>query len=238
MALNGAQHDFLNFIEQYWYEHGSIPTKDYARDCGLSADSLWDNFNKPDFRDAVLSRGISLRGLEYAPGDPRGRVLTEEQLTVANVMLDIRDNRSQKKKLAELEIPTQKWEAWLRDPAFQNYIRNRAEASLGDNQHEAHLALVDRVRSGDVSAIKYFNELTGRYIPQRSSNVDVGMVLMRVVEIIQRHVTDSDIQESIAQDLMQLALSAQIEQTGGVTKQATLVSSAPVGRPGKGTVVI
>jgi hypothetical protein len=236
VALSSAQHDFLNFLEQYWYEHGALPTKDYCTNLGLDTNNLWANFSKPAFRDAVLSRGISLATLEFAPGDPRGKLLTEEQLAVANVMLDLRDNRSQKKKLQELQIPTQKWEAWLRDPAFSHYIRTRAENALGDNQHEAHLALVERVRSGDVSAIKYFNELTGRYLPQRSNNVDVGLVLLRVVEILQKHISDPELQEAIGQDLMQLA-AVTIDETSA-QKNNVVAIAAPVGRAPKGTVVI
>ncbi len=103
-------------------------------------------------------------------------------------------------------------------------------------QHEAHLALVDRVRSGDVSAIKYFNELTGRYLPQRSNNVDVGLVLMRVVEILQKHISDPELQEVIGQDLMQLALAASVESSAQANNVVAI--SAPVGRAPKGTVVI
>jgi hypothetical protein len=67
-----------------------------------------------DVRNALLARGIPLSHL----GGGNQGVLTEEQLTAANVMLDLRDNRSQKKKLADFGVPTQKWEAWLRDPGF------------------------------------------------------------------------------------------------------------------------
>ncbi len=106
MALSNAQHDFLNFLEQYWFEHGGLPTKDYLTELGMDTNDLWANFSKSNFRDALLSRGISLAGLEFHASDPRAKRLTEEQLTVANVMLDLRDNRSQKKKLQELGVPT------------------------------------------------------------------------------------------------------------------------------------
>jgi hypothetical protein len=62
-----------------------------------------------------------------------------------------------------------------------------------------------------------------------------------MVEIVQKHVTSPEVQEAIAQDLMGLAVAAQVEQSGNVSSQNTLVLSAPVGRPGKavaGQVVI
>jgi hypothetical protein len=227
MPLSSVENDFLNFLEQFWYEHGSLPSKDYCNEIlgEYDTNSLWKCFSRADFRDALLSRGVSLRGTDFASSGlaAKGRVLTEMQLAVANTMLDLRDNRSAKKKLQDLGISTQQYEGWLRDPAYQQYITQRAENALGDNQHEAHLALVGRVRSGDVSAIKYFNEITGRYVPNRVSNLDISVVLMRVVESVQKHVTDPAIQEAIAQDLMALA------QADSSNANTRTVTALPVG---------
>jgi len=231
--LTQQQSDFVNFLEQYWYEHGTIPSKDLCTDLGLNADVLWEHFRSADFRDAVLGRGISLRGLAEYSGPPGSnnrvpfKVLTETQLAVANCLLDLRDNRSQKNKLKDFGVSTQQYQGWLRDPAYQHYIRTRGEAYLGDNQHEAHLALVERVRVGDVSAIKYFNELTGRYIPTKDGNtgVDVNMLLMRVIEAVQKHVRDPEIQEAIAAELLQFA------QARETVNQLVMTSTSPVGSP-------
>jgi hypothetical protein len=194
---------------------------------GLPADSWWKYFSSAEFRDTLLSRGISLKGLALGPTDPKSTILTEEQLRVANIMLDMRDNRSQKKKLEQCGVSTAKYQAWLRDPAYQNYIRTRGEAALGDNQHEAHLALVERVRVGDLGAIKYFNEMTGRHVPNKDSNVNISQILMMVIESIQRHVTDPATQEAIANDLMRLIQVEKMEK----------VLTTPVGAGGSRHVI-
>lgn len=214
-TLTNKQHDLLNFIEQVWYLNGAIPTRDVCVGRGICSGTLYDDSIKSDlFRAAMDSRGISVRSLD----DADNGVLTEEQLAAANTMLDLRDNRSQKKKLADLGIPTQKWEAWLRDAAFQAYLRQRAENLLGDNIHESHLALVDRVRSGDINAIKYYNEITGRYTPRSDSSIDVNIVLLRVLETIQKHVKDPLVLEAIGDDLASI--------TGSVTPVGTSLVSA------------
>lgn len=204
------QDEFLNFLEQYWFEFGLVPSRERAKEMGVP-DNYYDYFKSANFRAACRERGISLRGLEIVGNGTAAEwkryMLTEEQLTAANILLDLTDTRSAKKKLADLGIPTQKYQTWLRDPGFQNYIRARAENALGDNQHEAHLALIDRVRSGDMGAIKYYNEITGRYVPasQGGNALDAMMIVMRVLEIIQMRISDTKLQEVIATDLLKLA---------------------------------
>lgn len=202
MPLNDKQWELVNFTEQEYLAHGSIPTADRINNLGLASPDYWKAFLKDaDVRNALLARGIPL---SHLGGGTKG-VLTEEQLTAANVMLDLRDNRSQKKKLADLGVPTQKWEAWLRDPGFQNYLRTRAEGILGDNQHEAATALLDRVRSGDTNAIKFYYEITGRHVQNRGDSVNVPALLMRVMEIIQKHVQDAEVVGNIADEFLTLA---------------------------------
>lgn len=225
------EEEFLNFLEQYWYAYGSIPSQARAQELGIS-EELWNSsFENAEFRKQCLERGISLRGLELnAKNEPEWKrlMLTEEQLTVANILLDITDTRSQKKKLQDLGISTAKYQSFLKDPAYQDYITTRAEAMLGDNQHEAHIALVDRVKSGDMSAIKYFNEITGRYVPSRGeANVNVTLILMQLLEIIQRHVKDLGTQELIAQEFLALSEPTRAIQ-GSVVPQEKAPEPIPI----------
>lgn len=204
-ALTSREHEVLHFIEQEWLLHGAIPTTAETERRGVSDGPYYRKcLNNADFRHALIVRGISVQGLPGEKGDLKG-VLTPEQLVAANTMLDLRDNRSQKKKLTELGITTSKWEGWLRDPVFQNYLRQRSENLLPDNLHESHLALLDRVRSGDVTAIKYLNEITGRYVPNATDKVDVNAILARVLEVIQRHVTNPDQLLAIAKEFEALS---------------------------------
>ena len=205
--LSAKDHALLTFIEQQYLLSGAVPTREVCEASGPTDGAHYRRcMSNADFRHAMAVRGITLRGLE---GGPSGDTfLTEEQLVTANTMLDLRDNRSQTKKLRELGVSTAKWEGWLRDPAFQSYLRTRAEAMLPDNMHESHLALLDRVRSGDVNAIKYFNEITGRYNPNAHDKADVNAVLMMVLEVIQRHVTDPKQLVGISDDLIAIGKKA------------------------------
>lgn len=231
--LSADDHEFLAYLEQNWLIHGALPT----REACVENTRFDERFVKrcitnPNFRHALVARGISLNGFSLVEGTSDG-VLTEEQLVVANTMLDLRDNRSQTKKLRELGVSTAKWEGWLRDPAFQSYLRTRAENLLGDNLHESHLALLDRVRSGDINAIKYFNEITGRYVPNGNDKADVNSVLMMVLEVIQRRVRDPEVLSAISDDLV--AIGRRTSNGfgggfgGGIINATPVYSSLPVG---------
>lgn len=230
-ALTTRELELLTYMEQEYLVHGSPPTRDRAVAAGVTTPQVYDKcLKQPHFREALLLRGITLRGLDSSAG---GGVLTEEQLVAANVMLDLTDNRSRKKKLMDLGIPTQKWEGWLRDPVFQSYIRTRSENLLGDNIHESHLALIDRVKSGDINAIKYFNEITGRYVPNATDKADVNAVLMMVLEVIQRHVKDPVALGAIGDELVMIGKrNAPASMGRGFQRQAiegTVVESEIIG---------
>ena len=198
MPLSEKQFDVINYIEQEWLLGNGLCSGAKLEEKGLctaASFSAW--MGEEGFRRNLLARGITL--------EDRNGVLTDAQLTAANIVLDLTDNRSLKKKLADLKVPTQLWESWLKDVGFQNYLRQRAEGLLGDNVHSAHLALLDRVRSGDTGAIKLYYEITGRYNPNRGDSVDLAGLIMRVIEIIQRHVSNNDEVTAIAEDLITLA---------------------------------
>jgi putative insertion element HTH domain-containing protein len=133
------------------------------------------------------------------------KTLSPIQLIAVNTMLDLVDTRSEKKKLQDLGISTQQWQMWLRDPTFSNYLHTRAENLLGDHSHEAHLALIDKIRMGDINAIKYYNEMTGKYVAQTSSGTgttqltDFKQLLIRILEIINDEVDDQRVAFNIAE---------------------------------------
>lgn len=212
-SLNNKEWELVNFMEQEYLAHGNIPTADRISSVGLGKPEWYREFlTRQVVREALLGRGVPLSLLGGSSSD----VLTEEQLTAANIMLDLHDNRSQKKKLADLGLSSQKWQAWLRDPGFQNYMRLRAENILGDNYHEANLALLDRIRSGDTSAIKFYYEITGRYVPNRGDSVNVPALLMKVMEIIQKHVPDNEVVAGIADEFLTLASGVGVGQSRAI----------------------
>lgn len=223
--LSEDEYALATFCEQMYLMYGRLPDESTCTAAGHTSTVYKKSIKLPLFNLYFVQRGIR----PYNELDNKGNVsqqLSPEQLQAANVILNQTDNRSRKKKLNDLRISPEKWETWLRDPAFQNYLRVRGEAVLGDHSHDAHLGLVERVQSGDLAAIKYYNEITGRFIPAKDKGIDVQSILLRVMEIIQRRVGDGDVQLQIADDLIELAKESS-GQFNGVPLVAQLRPDGP-----------
>lgn len=214
--LNDTDKKLLNILEQEYLLTRLVPSaKVIEEKYGIAQGSYRTAFKKALFRESLRARGVVIRGITDVDDDEVAGILTPEQLVCANTLLDLTDNRSRKKKLSDLKIPTATYEGWLRDPAFQNYLRQRTEHALGDNLHEAHLSLVDRVKSGDVPALKLYYEITGRHVSGSDKNIDVQFLLTRILEIVMKYVDDP-----VKLD----AMSAELEALGksqGIAKQLT-----------------
>lgn len=199
MALNEREYELLTFIEQEYLISGMLPSKDVC--CSkvsitpLAYDKL---YKRDDFRNALLARGISIKILD---GVQSNGVLTAEQLMTINTLLDQNDTRSDKKKLADLQVSTQTYAGWCRDPAFQEYLQRRTEALFGDALTEANRAIYDNVRRGDLGSIKLLFEMTGRWSSKPVSEMNIEWVLIKIMEVLEKHITDSNLLLSIATDL-------------------------------------
>ena len=230
VKLTADQYQLLLYMEQYYWRRGGLPTYEALSeeqesgtgpaapgDHALSEVEFREALENPTFKNALINRGLP-RHLLYASGVLNGKVLTEQQMTVANVLMDTMDKRARVKKLMELGVSTQQYSSWLKDPVYKAYCLERAESLLQENLPVAHLALIDRVGQGDLGAIKYFNNLIGRFndSPQSRSqqniavNIDNRTIeedkaqLMQIIEIIQRHVKDPETLEAIGTDILKL----------------------------------
>lgn len=218
----GLTPEELEFVTIIHYEYGLHGELDLE---GISKEYLYEEeYVKAALQDesilkALVERGLPRRLLEGLVNveSPVGKAkLTPIQLIVANAMLDLADTRSVKKKLQDLGTNTATYQMWLRDPNFNNYLKERAESLIGDNQHEAMLALLDKVSGGDLNAIKYFHELTGRFVPQAatnngaSSSHDMQNMIIRIIEIIIDEVDDPQTALRISDRLKGLVTGAQI----------------------------
>lgn len=228
--LTKEQYDLLLYLEQSFWRTSGLPSYEaiVANGVELSEEVYYQAWINPRFLDALRSRGVPEHLLKTESGTFRGRILTEKQMQVANVLLDTLDKRSRLKKLTELGVSTSEYNQWLKDPLYRSYCLERAEALLHENQHVAHMSLIERVAQGDLGAIRYFNSMTGRYREKQSAAVEVNVqnnygtdTLIKIVEIIQKHVKDPDVLAAIGDEILAL-------NTGGALPTA---GALPVGAP-------
>jgi hypothetical protein len=201
MALRPEAVQIINYYEEWYHSNDDIDKKapdieKMSKDLDMTASKIFTFLRLESTIEALERRGIKL------PGTING--LSAEQLAVANIILDFTDRRPQAKKLQELGIGSQRYQGWLKQPEFQRYIRGRAEALLGNVQHEAHAALLGNIQRGDFQSIKLYYEMTGRWSSKTAGDLNIQFIMMKVIESVQRNVKDPVAIQAIANDIAEL----------------------------------
>lgn len=227
-GLSQDQIDFVTIIHYEYSLQRQIPTADFLlEEYGYEQAELETYFTDKSCVAALEERGITINAKQLAPVGIELRLeaakaskhapkLTPLQLVVANMLLDLSDNRSESKKLKDCGVTTSKFNMWLKDPEFAGYLKDRAEGMLGETHHEALLALMDKVRAGDTKALSMYFEMTGRFVSQTSSNAgatsshDLQGIIIRIIEIILDEVDDPAVAVRISERLKSLATGAQV----------------------------
>src|SRR5262245_24941111 len=144
--LNENYRRMIAWSEQAWFLHNRLPTpEELATKFQLPAPRIKAFLENPEVQESFEARGIP---------SISGRDLTPEQVLSVNTVLNLFDNRSEKKKLSDMGISPLKWAGWKNDPVFMRYYSGRAEKILGDAIPDAHMALVENVRHGDLGSVK------------------------------------------------------------------------------------
>lgn len=215
----------MNYCETQWVLHGELPGFEKA---SFAFDWATPDFIQGCYDDETFRKGLVARGITPPPtsNEPHYEgVLTGRQVAAIRAIYDIHDNRSDRKKLQDLNISTQEWNGWKKDPTFAKVIAQLTEALFGDNIDEVYRAIVDQARGGDMSAAKLVLEITGRWSP-RQGDVDVSRIVQVFIESVVRHVSDPSVIEAIASDLQ--AITGTLGATVGQRAVGNVVQSNAV----------
>lgn len=172
-------------IEAYWVRHGKFPK--VIRTEGFN---LEEAMEKESFIRGLFNRGIT-------PPDNQ-QELSDAQLSAILLIVDIHDRRTIPAKLKSLGISSQTWQGWMKDPYFKKFLHNLSSKNFEDALHVAQQGLLSSVERGDVNAIKYWNELTGRAVSPEIQNARV--LISRLAQVIQTHIKDPDLLMAISRD--------------------------------------
>jgi hypothetical protein len=203
-GLSQHELDFVMMCQMYYDIYGVlIPNEVAVKRYGISSDQYENTLLLEPVQKTLIANNIIADpdlAAESASLLARGDVLSPRELIVANTMLDLLDTRSDKKKLQDLGMSTQEFQRLMRKPAFHKYCSEKAESLLQVGQHEVALALMDKVRQGDLKAISYYNEYMGRFTPNPKSTTvvtgsqstsDMQYIVTRLIEIIIDEVEDA-----------------------------------------------
>lgn len=200
------------YIEKQHSTTGAVPSNndiiDYLKFLGIqiSSEEIEELKKNSLFQSSMRVRGIEIN---TASGELKEvKTLTQRQMAAVSVMLNLLDRRSDEKKLRDIGVSTEEWTNWNQNLEFAEYVRQRSEMLVNNSIHEAHMGLLRGVRQGNTASIKLYYELTGRYNPNEENQVNVRLLIGKVLEAIQKHVRNPETLNSLAIELSQLAIEA------------------------------
>lgn len=106
-------------------------------------------------------------------------------------------------KQQKISIP--ELDGWMRQKHFAEAMSAKSEENLRKFLPLADQALGQLVQQGDMKAITFVNQMTGRFDPNRSQAVDVVSLLLAVQDIVLKHVRDPITKRNIGRELMAMA---------------------------------
>ena len=105
----------------------------------------------------------------------------------------------------QLKVTQGELDGWLRQKEFAAAFSAKSSDNLKSYIPMADKALGDLVQQGDMKAIQFLNQLTGRFDPNAKQQIDLPAILLQVQDIVLRHVTDAATKRNIARELIALA---------------------------------
>lgn len=204
----------IKCCEKSWHTKGEIPSMEIlSRKLKLQPEEL-----KVIFSNKAFQTGWEVRGMPWELEDSDVGIglkatdhqLTAEQISVANVMLNVMDPRSPKQRLREMGINPITYASWGKQKAFIDYVTNKGEELFGQHMGDVHRALTNEAVNGNMAAIKFWYEISGRHDSAKTVEaMNIRFVMERVIHVIQRYVKDPRQLEAIAHDFDEILNDAE-----------------------------
>lgn len=148
------------------------------------------------FQKSLESRGIATT---------KNPNLTLRQETFLQAYLNPLNLKPPQVLAKQMKIGVPELDGWMRQKEFAKAMSAKAQENLEKYIPMADQALGQLVQQGDMKAITFLNQLTGRFDPNKAGVIDIASVMMQVQDVILRHVREPEIKRNIARELIMIA---------------------------------
>lgn len=150
----------------------------------------------PEFVNAIRNRGVPW-------ASEAG--LTTRQMLALSVMTDPTNKKNPAAKLRTVGVTYAEYRAWQRNPAFKAKLERIINNMVGDHISDMQVALVNKATNGDLNAIKFVYEMTGKYDPASKEVVQLRALVASLLEILSKHLsTQPEVMAAVATDIQQI----------------------------------
>lgn len=169
------------------------------QDAQLSREGVEVVWKSSKFQRALHDRGIK------TTSDPN---LTLRQENFLQAYLNPLNLKQPSVIAKQLKIGALELDGWMREKFFAAALEAKSAENLKKFLPLADQALGQLVQQGDMKAITFVNQLTGRFDANSRQGVDVPALLLQVQDIVLRHVRDPITKRNIGRELVALASGA------------------------------
>jgi hypothetical protein len=166
------------------------------QDQGLTREEVELVWQTSKFQRSLQDRGIATT---------KNPNLTLRQETFLQTYLNPMNLKPPQIIAKQLKISIPELDGWMRQKHFAEAMSAKSEENLRKFLPLADQALGQLVQSGDMKAITYVNQMTGRFDPNAKQSIDVVALLLAVQDIVLKHVRDPITKRNIARELMAMA---------------------------------
>jgi hypothetical protein len=166
---------------------------------------LWPKLSKKIISSLMgtleFKNALHHRGIQWDPKDG----LSMEQQTVLLKLSDPFDRRGLASKLKDLSVPMPRFQAWLKQPLFNELYNQHTKANYEEALPAIRQRLIGNAEAGDQRAIELVFAMTGEWNPNQQHLEDARTIVLKVVEAIIKHVKDVKTREAILSDVSMYA---------------------------------
>jgi hypothetical protein len=160
-----------------------------------------------NFKNAMLTRGVPWKN---------GDGLSAQQMYTLQILTNPTDRRELRAKLKSAGVTYPQYRAWLNQPHFARYLSTVTENMLQQHIPDFNTVLTNKALAGDVNALKFAYELSGRHDPNHKEVLDLQVIVNSLLEVITRNIKDPAMLMQIQSEL-QLTLVAKNVIKGEIT---------------------
>lgn len=199
----------MPWVETFWQGKRRYPTTDeFMTQYTLTAEQVRLLNLSPFWIQACERRGIRL---------PEQVELSPKQVAAISLITNFTDRRSIPVKMAAIDVSEEELNGWYADPQFDNLLRTRTDVTLDTSFPEVQASLIKQVQKGNLQAIKFYYEITGRTKNEEAQNL--RLIVAQLIEAVQKHVQDPDALYAIGKELESMQSIGRILQLPNNNKE-------------------
>lgn len=206
-ALTSHEMHVISWIEERWQRDREFPTiQDFKSSWGKTV-KMSSFLMNPVVQLALRNRGIKAPKSENEVPN----ALSQEQLAAILVVLDYTDKRSMATKLRQMGLNSTKWNGWMRNPVFKEYLQSISADNFKDALYVAQTSLVKSVESGDVNAIKYYMGVTGADGANTQTLENFRIIISKLMEALTVRINDDMLLRQISDDFSKILSGGSVD---------------------------